>query len=605
MARRNRRGGSKKGPATTVAIDPLVEEEASRHYNRAGQLCQWGQLVQAESAYRQSIALNPRFPGSHNNLGNLLKDQGKLRPAEKAYRRALSLAPDHPMLLNNIGNVLFLQHRYLEAEEVLEQAIAQDPRHFQAHSNLGNVLMALNRPGDAITSYRRALEIDSTVPELYGNLGKALGEQERYQQSSKCLEKAVELDPDNARYRHELGLTLVKMQLLDEAEQELSTACRLAPDDPGIRFHYAFALVENGRVESAVEQLRLALDQDHAYTEAHCSLAKLCDHADPDDDVLAMERLFTRGKLPKEQQANLAFGLGKAYDDMHRHATAFDWFSKANALARRAVGFDFEAEAAYLRRILAFSSWDLHCPVAETVDGDATPIVIAGMSRTGKSLVEKLLCLHPQVAPRGETGILRLLVDDLIAAGGEAYPQLVNHLDASACAALANDYVRQLRAGRLEQTHITDTHPNNVLYIGLLLRCLPGAKVIVCRRASEDTCLSMYKKNYVKGHGYSNDMTDLGRYCLLHEQLLDRWTEMFPDAIYEASFEALIRSPEEEAEALADFCGLPRNGEFSDQVQDFGADPRRWPRPEAVIDIWKPYEEYLQPLLSVLNQQGN
>ena len=96
MARRTRRGGSSKGRATTTAIDPRAAEEAGRHYNRAGQLYQQGKLAQAESAYRQSVALNPSFPGSHNNLGNVLKDRGKFRLAEKAYRQALSLAPDHP-----------------------------------------------------------------------------------------------------------------------------------------------------------------------------------------------------------------------------------------------------------------------------------------------------------------------------------------------------------------------------------------------------------------------------------------------------------------------------------------------------------------------------
>ena len=146
MARRKAKQVPKPRQSKTGPVPAGAGDEAEHHYQRGARLQQQGQLGEAESAYRRSIALNPAFPGAHNNLGNVLKDRGKYRLAEKAYRRALELAPDHPLLVNNVGNVLFLQQRYPEAEAMLERAIRLDPDSFQARSNLGNVLMALDRP---------------------------------------------------------------------------------------------------------------------------------------------------------------------------------------------------------------------------------------------------------------------------------------------------------------------------------------------------------------------------------------------------------------------------------------------------------------------------
>jgi hypothetical protein len=265
--------------------------------------------------------------------------------------------------------------------------------------------------------------------------------------------------------------------------------------------------------------------------------------------------------------------------------------------------FDFEAASGDLRRIIAYFSRNRDIPVGEIGHPDATPIIVTGMSRSGKSLVEKLLCLHPSVAPRGETGILQYLVNDLRAAlGGDDYPALLDDTDGSFCTVLARDYIQQLRADRLEQAHITDTHPINANYIGLARRCLPAAKIIVCRRAPKDACLSMFQKNYAEVHGYSNDLTDLGRFWALHERLLDLWHKLFPDTVYQVSFESLIRSPEDEARSLLEFCGIACDKDHLACVREVVHDPRRWPRPEDVIDIWKPYEAYLSPLFAALEQ---
>jgi Flp pilus assembly protein TadD len=601
MARSRRQSGRPKGVAGRK--DPgLTLEEASRQFNRGIELHQLGQLGQADSAYRRSIALNPDFPGSHNNLGNVLKDQGKYRAAEKAYRRALQLVPEHPMVLSNIGNVLSLQQKYREAEDFLTRAIRHDPRHFEAYVNLGNVLMALQRRTEAVRNYLKAFELNDSAPELLANLGMVLSRESRNLLASQFLEKAVRLDPQAAAYRLRLGYVLSQLELPDRAERELLEALKLEPEEPRIRFHYAMILMNKGETEKAVDELRRVIALDNTYAEAYRILAQYGRHP---ADAPTMEALFERKGLSKLEQINLAFGLGEAYESQREYPNAFTWFAKANALSRRLADFHFTSDRDY-QRLVDFYSTD---PIPAQRDigyRDPTPIIIAGTSRSGKSLVEKLLSLHDSVAPRGETGLFLQLVDDLQSEPRySAYPDFIRDLSAEAVKKLGQKYVSGLRTDGPEQAHLTDTHLGNTEYIGLMRRCLPEAKVIICRRGAKDTCISMYKKRYLYGHRYSEDLNDLGKYWSAHERLLDLWHELFPDTVYQLSFETLVRSPEEEARSLLAFCGLACDDDYLAHVRELAHDSHRWPRPEDVIDVWKPYEAYLSPLLAALEEANH
>lgn len=591
--------GNKNAPRKKVTSSPVGE--ANSLFQQGGEFHRSGQLSLAESAYRRSITLNPSFPGSHNNLGNVLKDQGKHRLAEKSYRRALELAPGHPMLLSNIGNVLHLQKQYPEAEKYLNQAIHKEPKHFEALVNLGNVLMALRRRGEAVKNYLKAFELNDSVPELLANLGMVLSEDSQHLPASQFLKKAVRLAPEDASYRLRLGYSLARIGQAQQAEFELSEAMRLAPEEPRARMHYADVLAKQGRVGEAVDQLQAAISLDDTFADAHQLLAEYKPDA---ADLPRMESLYRRKDLLISKRMSLAFGLGAGYEAQRDYEGAFGWFAKANALSRQLADLGTTPLTESYRRIVDLYSKD-PLPISNGDDEgyqDATPIIIAGTSRSGKSLVEKLLCCHETVSPRGETGVFVQLVQRLSSNRDsfDFYDTLRN-LSPGAMRALGQEYVTQLRTDEEMQPHLTDTTPGNTMFIGLLRQCLPKAKIIICRRNARDACVMMYKKKYVFQNHYSEDLVELGDYWASHSRMLDLWLRLFPDHVYEVSFERLVTSPEPEAQALLDFCGLPADSVFAEKLRQLISDSGRWPAPEKVIGVWKPYEAYLTPLIGVLD----
>ena len=71
---------------------------------------------------------------------------------------------------------------------------------------------------------------------------------------------------------------------------------------------------------------------------------------------------------------------------------------------------------------------------------------------------------------------------------------------------------------------VVHTRPDNYKYLGLILRALPSAKVLYCRRAALDNCLRIYFKLYRSGNEYAYDLRsiaafhdaygDLMRHCI-------------------------------------------------------------------------------------------
>ena len=86
-----------------------------------------GRKTQAVHAKQTAVALSPRDPEAHYNLGNTLKDIGRLDEAEESYLQAIALKPDHAEAHNNLGVTLHGLGRFVAAETSYAKAISSKP----------------------------------------------------------------------------------------------------------------------------------------------------------------------------------------------------------------------------------------------------------------------------------------------------------------------------------------------------------------------------------------------------------------------------------------------------------------------------------------------
>jgi Flp pilus assembly protein TadD len=139
--------------------------------NLANRLKDEQHFEQAESLYRQALALRPEFPQALNNLGNLLRNQGELAAASDLLQRASDIWPEQPDIRNNLAVALHDSQRFDEAEAHFRTILEGNPTHLQALNNLGNLLKDLRRPQEAMVAYRRVLALAPEHADARWNLG--------------------------------------------------------------------------------------------------------------------------------------------------------------------------------------------------------------------------------------------------------------------------------------------------------------------------------------------------------------------------------------------------------------------------------------------------
>jgi len=94
---------------------------------------------EAESLWKQTLAISPRFLEAQMQLANSLQQTGKLEQAINLYKRTIS---DHSQLVEPkylMGNILKSMGKFSEARDLYEQVMALQPNYSQAHFSYSGV----------------------------------------------------------------------------------------------------------------------------------------------------------------------------------------------------------------------------------------------------------------------------------------------------------------------------------------------------------------------------------------------------------------------------------------------------------------------------------
>ena len=180
------------------------------------------------------------------------------------------------------------------------------------------------------------------------------------------------------------------------------------------------------------------------------------------------------------------------------------------------------------------------------------PVFIVGMPRSGTTLVEQIAASHEGVFGAGEMGGIAELVSRL----GGGLPR-----EHGGPWKTPKPWPGPTWNGwgprRPSALRLIDKTPFNFLYLGLIARLLPGARIVHCRRDPMDTCLSCYFQNFVAPHPWSTDLGDLARYLGAEARLMEHWQAVLPMPIHEIRYEDLIADQEGESRRLIKALGLP------------------------------------------------
>ncbi|MCP3421074.1 tetratricopeptide repeat protein [Nocardioides pinisoli] len=138
------------GPAAVAAAErarALAPHDFTSHYQHArALLCLRRPRVRDayESALR-AVDLAPHSPDAHNLVGLCLDGLGHHDQAQTAFRNALAIDPVHTLAQNNLAATEMDRGRLGRAAGMLRSAVGNDPQEKRLHDNLDTVLLLLGR----------------------------------------------------------------------------------------------------------------------------------------------------------------------------------------------------------------------------------------------------------------------------------------------------------------------------------------------------------------------------------------------------------------------------------------------------------------------------
>ncbi|RYY13366.1 MAG: sulfotransferase, partial [Alphaproteobacteria bacterium] len=401
-----------------------------------------------------------------------------------------------------------------------------------------------------------------------------------------------------------LGEVLQAQNNLPEAFAAFDRAARstgFAPEKALV--NRGIALMEQGHKGDAEAVFEDVLIDNPRSVPAWFNFCDLHRFQPGDTRITAMESLLAPGGIEgKADRTALHFALGKAWLDAGNPDRGFAHLDNGNRRKRATFSYDAAATDCWINEIIAaFPAERLQLPRADT-KGSALAVFVVGMPRSGTTLVEQILASHSDIFGAGELAALQTAVSS---AG--LYPASAATFAVEEEVALGEQYLEAIRPLAAHHSRVVDKMPSNFLFAGLIYRALPDARIIHVRRDPVDTCLSCYTKLFTREQQFAYNLTELGQFYRSYDRLMDHWRAVLPaDRFIEVRYENVVEDLAEETRRMLAFCGL----DWDPACLDFHHTERiirtaslnqvRQPLHADSIGRWRPYAQYLAPLLDAL-----
>lgn len=431
------------------------------------------------------------------------------------------------------------------------------------NAQLGEAL-ALERSGrvpEAILAYERLLARFPDLPDCWYNLGRLRRRVGRFDAALAAYQQALDRGVTQPEEVH-LNRSVIYADDLRQdaaADHELAAALALNPRYLPALLNLANLHEDLGRRGAALAVYEQLLAQHPDCHEGLARYASLKSASTRDDPLLArLGTVLARTDVGAADKASLGFALGKLLDDCGAYDEAFEAYAAANLSSREsvAVAGPLHDRARHERYIDSLIETFVDGPSREATAGPRTvtpqPIFICGMFRSGSTLAEQVLARHPRVTAGGELDLLPALVRGELAPFPATMQRITpEHLDSFAAA-----YLAALAQRFPGAQYVTDKRPDNFLYVGLIKRLFPEAKIVCTTRDPLDNCLSIFFLHLDQRMGYALDLLDIGHYYAEYRRLLAHWRTLYGADILEFDYDAFVREPRPAIGRLLEFCGL-------------------------------------------------
>ena len=529
---------------------------------------------------------------------------GRAADAIAPLRDAALLQPSNAMIQHDLGLACLEVGRVLDAIAALQRAIDIDPRYGDAYFRLGIALEKHGNIGGAVAAYERATNLLPTLTEGWFRAGALVYTMGHLDEAISCFRRASETGGKSSFGRLGKARALLTEERNREAELVLRQTLARDPGNAIAHDLLGNLLSEYGRFEEAREYFEQAIALAPMLAGSYYDLVR-CRRVTTEDDGLLqrMEAALGTPGLEAAQLLRVHLAIGKAADDLGDYAMAMRHFDAADDVRRSFGSFDSNAFSSEVDRLIDRCGPELMARAPELGGSDATPVLIIGMPRSGTTLVEQIVSMHPEVGAGGELNFWNERGAAWHRTGGTGNEKTF-------LAKAAADYRGVLRGIAPKASRVTDKMPFNFLWAGLIHLAVPRSVIIHCRRAAVDTAVSIHQTHFNPGLAFPTGGAELVEYFRCYQRITDHWRRVLPaDRFLEVDYEELTREPEPIIRRMIAACGLAWDDACLSHERNPRAvkTPSKWQTRQKIyrtsVARWRRYEPWLGPLRALIEDR--
>jgi tetratricopeptide (TPR) repeat protein len=499
------RAAADRPAATAVAIDILTEQPT---------------LLEALSA-----------------LFLIRRSEGVRSAAHALIERLTKLAPHESRFSTYLVDGYIEDKAWEKAEAAARKVVRLMPGDRRAHDTLGLVLSLQQKLPEGEFHQRRALELGERTPRLLGHLASNLQTQGRIDEARGLYEEAHALNPASLEIPAALGNLERVAGNVERAWTWLAEVESGTSSSPEVKRQKANLAFDRGDFHAVLDILESAFPNE---AQRH--------HGD-------------------------SYLAGQALDKLGRYDEAFAMFEQANLKQRNVSGNYFDSKApqgmAQATRNFMTGQNLSFLPRAGLAAGVAQPLFIVGFGRSGTTMLEQSLSMHPKIIAAGELpGMARTAAVTARVLGSPlGYPFALSELwtgDQHYQISLLRDHYLNIarcffpkEAKHDQVAWFTDKALSQEHYLGLIHLLFPQSPIIHLVRHPLDVVVSNYSNALPLG-GYENGVGELAEYYLLLLETAEHLRKTIPSLkCMQVKYEDILEDQVHWTRAILDFAGEP------------------------------------------------
>ena len=478
-------------------------------------------FITAKEQFQKALQLNPQYTDAHKNYIETLIGLNDFNGALKGYEELIIKYPTDSNLYTLPTNLFIKLKKEKEAINFFDGLIEKIGNMAAIYNQKGILFRLINNNSDAIINFNKAINIEPSNAAFYTNLGATYYEEDDFILAEENYLKALELNPNEHITYHNLGNLKNAQKDFDSANKYYSL-CLKKNNSFYDSFH---SLIKNNSITKNDERVQFYLDR------------------------------LENGYLDDQSVSTLGFAFGNFYEQIQNYEESFKYYKIANDAYKKNEIFDYKLTKELFKDVKKLSKRDDQ-KITTSYKEDISPIFIIGLPRSGSTLVEQIISNHSLVQGLGEIPYFSKRIHQETVDKNIESPIDINRLSAEEISRIRNDYLIKVHRLTDVDNTFTDKNLSNFMNINNIYTVFPNAKIIHVKRDVLDQCFSMYSVRFTGNHPYTYDLESLGKYYRLYEDLMSHWNKIYPELIYEITYENLVNDIEYETKGMLKYCGL-------------------------------------------------